>query len=246
MFKLIIRIWHYTAAFLTHLLEEKADPRIQIEQALEDGKQQHLHLVDAAAAVTAGRLDLEAKITRASRELAQFDTRAGEALRLAAEAAAKGDSTKASGYERLAESFAIEIAARRSSIAELRELHARAAIASNAAQRMVEQNKFQLKQQMTQRIRVLNDLAAAEMQQRLVEAIKRMDQLAPASGVPTFAQMEEKVATQLAHSSARLEAATSELDSGVIQVEMAVRDRRGAEILDDIRKREGLPATTKP
>jgi phage shock protein A len=242
MFKLFVRVWRYTAAFLTHVLEERADPRIQIEQAIEEGKQQHLRLQDSAAAIIGGRMELEAKITRASQELRQLEARAGQALRLADQASAKGDTSAAERLQRNAEIFAAEIAAKESSLVDLRELHARAAITASTAQRAVEQNKAQLRQQITERMRMLNDLAAAEMQERLVAAIKAMDALAPVGAVPTLPQLEERITRRLARSGAQIETLASALESGVIHVDMALQDQRSAEILAEIRKREGLPA----
>jgi phage shock protein A len=244
MFKLMVRVWHYTGAFLTQVFEQKADPRIQIEQAIEEGKQQHLRLVDSAAAIVGGRMELEAKITRSSRELTQLEARAGQALRLADDAAAKGDAALADRFQRNAELVATEIAARESSIADLQELHGRAALTASAAQRAVEQNKFQLRQQITERMRMLNDLAAAEMQERLVDAIKTMDRLAPAGAIPTLPQLEERINQRLAKSGAQIETLASDIGSGSMQIEMAVQGRRGMQILEEIRKREGLPATT--
>ena len=41
MFRLIKRTWHYAVAFLSGTLDTFADPRVQIEQAIEDAKRQH-------------------------------------------------------------------------------------------------------------------------------------------------------------------------------------------------------------
>ena len=38
MFQLIRRTWYYAVAFLSGTLDTLADPRVQIEQAIEDAK----------------------------------------------------------------------------------------------------------------------------------------------------------------------------------------------------------------
>src|SRR4026208_751319 len=48
MFRLIFRTWHYSVAFLSQLFDERADPRVQIEQAIEEAKRQHGLLAEEA------------------------------------------------------------------------------------------------------------------------------------------------------------------------------------------------------
>ena len=50
MFRLIFRTWHYSVAFLSQLFDERADTRVQIEQAIEEAKRQHGLLAEQAAA----------------------------------------------------------------------------------------------------------------------------------------------------------------------------------------------------
>ena len=242
MFKLLIRVWHYSAAVLTSLFNERADPRIQIEQAIEEGRQGHLRLIEAAAALIGGRKDVEIKIARTTAEMQHLDRSASQALRLAEGARAKGDLVSAASFERSAELFATQLATTEGSIADLRELHGRAAMTAAAALRAVEQNKLQLQKQLAERTRMLNDLAAAEMQERMAESLRAMDRLAPDGVIPALPKIQDRIDSRLSKSAAEIEIAMDGVQSTMLQVERAVLDERGTEVLAHIRRREGLTA----
>lgn len=240
MLRLLFTVWHYAGATLTSIFNERADPRIQIEQAIDEARQMHVRLVDQAAAVIGGQRELELKIARATAEARRLDASTAHALRLSAAARAKGDETAVAGFERSAQIFATQLATTEGSVADLRELHEKAALMAAAARRAVEQNSFQLQRQLGERIRLLTDIAAAEMQERMVDALRSMDRLSPAGVVPTMPQVQDRIDSRIAKSAARIDLALSGVESQMVQVERAMVDSRGAERLADIRRREGL------
>ena len=240
MFKLVIRVWHYSAAVLTNLFNERADPEIQIRQAIEEGQQAHLRLVDAAAGVIGQSKDVEIKIARTTAQIQRLDRSASQALRLADEARAKGELASAASFERNAQIFAAQLATAEGSLTDLHELHERAAMTAAAARRTVEQNKIQLQRQIAERTRMLSDLAAARMQERLAEMLRAMDRLAPESTIPSLPQIQDRIDRRIAKSAGQIEIALDGVESTMLQVERAVLDERGAEVLAQIREREGL------
>ena len=245
MFKLFVRVWHYTAAALTSLFNERADPRIQIEQAIEEGRQHHRRLTDSAAAVIGNRMQIEIKVTRTRKDLRELESRTTQAVRLAEEARASGDDDKASRFDRTAELYATQLASKESALSDLEEVHERASVAANAATRVVEQSKMQMQQQLIEKTRLMNDLAAAEMQKRIAEAMKAMDQYAPDGVIPTLPKVRERIDAIAATSGAQIAVALDDIATSSFEVERGVRDRRSAEILEEIRRREGLPTTVK-
>jgi phage shock protein A len=238
----MIRIWHYSSAFLTRIFEERADPRIQIEQALDEGRQMHLRLVDQAAVVIGGRRDLELKIARGTTEARRLDAMTARALRLSASARDKGDETGASNYERSAQLLATQLTATEALVADLAEQHERAAIQADAAHRAVEQNKIQLQRQLRERTRMLTALAAAEMQERMASALKAMDRLTPIGVTPTLLQIQDRIDQRISTSGAKVEIALDSVEWQTAQIERAMVDARGADRLEEIRRREGLSA----
>jgi phage shock protein A len=245
MLKLFVRVWHYTAAALTSLFNEKADPRIQIEQAIEEARQHHRRLTDSAAAVIANRMEIEIKVARTRKDLRELEARTTQAVRLAEQARASGDAAKAGRLDRSAEIYATQLASKESSLSDLEEVHERASVAASAATRVVDQSKMQVQQQLVEKTRLLNDLAAAEMQKRIADALKSMDQFAPDGTIPTLPKVRERIDAIAASSGARIAVAMDDIATGGIEVERGVRDRRGAEILEEIRRREGLPTIVK-
>ena len=240
MFHLMIRVWHYSSALLTRIFEERADPRIQIEQAIDEARQMHLRLVDQAAVVISGRRDLELKIARGTAEARRLDAMATQALRLAASASSKGDATAAGKYERSAQLFATELTATEASVADLADQHERAAILADAAHRAVEQNKIQLQRQLRERTKMLTAIAAAEMQERMASALKAMDRLAPMGVTPTLPQIQDRIDQRIAQSHGKVEIALDSVEWHAAEIERAMVDSRGAERLAEIRQREGL------
>ncbi len=223
MFRLIFRTWHYSVAFLSQLFDERADPRVQIEQAIEEAKRQHGLLAEQAAAVIGNQRELQLKIARGNAELERLDASTAQALRLADTARSKGDQQGAARYERTAQLLATQLAATQSSLSDLSELHERAAAGAGAARRAVEQNAFTL-----------------QRQERMAEAINRIGELAPAANVPTLPRIQEKIDRRIGRGAGRLEIASNGVASQLLEVERAVVDARGEELLDEIRRREGL------
>jgi phage shock protein A len=239
--RLFLRTWHYTAAFLTNLFNEHADPRIQIEQAIEEAKEQHLRLTDQAAAVIGNERELQLKLVRGATEIARLEASTTQALHLADDARSKGDPERATGFERTAQLFATQLAAAESSLADMRELHERASVAAGAAQRALEQNRFQLQRQLAERSKLLTDLESARMQDRMADALRAIDKLAPAGNVPTLPQVRDRIDRQIGRGAGRMEIARDGVESRMVEVERAVIDSRGAQRLEEIRRREGLP-----
>jgi phage shock protein A len=240
MFRLIFRTWHYSVAFLSQLFDERADPRVQIEQAIEEAKRQHGLLAEQAAAVIGNQRELQLKIARGNAELDRLDASTAQALRLADAARSKGDQQGAARYERTAQLLATQLAAAQSSLSDLRELHERAAAGAAAARRAVEQNAFTLQRQMAERSKLLTEIEAARMQERMAEAINRIGELAPAANVPTLPRIQEKIDRRIGRGAGRLEIASNGVESQLLEIERAVVDARGEELLDEIRRREGL------
>ncbi|MEP6694778.1 MAG: PspA/IM30 family protein [Chloroflexota bacterium] len=240
MLRLIFRTWHYSVAFLSHIFDERADPRIQIEQAIEEAKRQHGMLAEQAAAVIGNQRELQLKIARGDADADRLDASAAKALRLADHARSKDDAQAAAGYERTAQLLASQLAIAQSSLADLRELHDRAAAGAGAARRALEQNAFTLQKQMAERSKLLTELEAARMQERMADALSAISAIAPAGTIPTLPAIREKIDRRIGRGAGRFEIARDGVESQLLEVERAVIDTRGEQLLDEIRRREGL------
>ncbi|TME29228.1 MAG: PspA/IM30 family protein [Chloroflexi bacterium] len=237
MFRLIKRTWHYAVAFLSGTLDTFADPRVQIEQAIEDAKRQHAALSEQAAAVIGNQRELQLKLTRTITELERLRASATQALVLAEDARTKGDTEKAAAHERTARLFAMQLATVESSAADLHELHERAAAAAKAAKGAVEHNAYLVQRQLAERSKLLTELEAAKMQERVANALQRIGTFAPATDVPSLQEIRDRIDRRIARASGRYEIANEGVEARILDVEHALADARGDELLEEIRQK---------
>src|SRR5712691_948006 len=106
MFKLLRRTWRYMTAALTGRFDELADPKVQLEQAIQEAQDQHRRLTEQAASVIANQKQTEMRLNRALEELEKVNGSARQALVMADDAMKKNDAKKAGEYNQAAEAFA--------------------------------------------------------------------------------------------------------------------------------------------
>ena len=92
MIKLVRRWWKYLTAKLTGTFNEKADPKVQLEQAITEAQEQHRRLKEQAANVIANQKQAELRLNSAMTELEKLNANARQALLMAADAAKAGDA----------------------------------------------------------------------------------------------------------------------------------------------------------
>ena len=69
MKRIVKRAWRYLEAALERRLEQAADPRVQIEQAIEEAKRQHALLTQQAAEVVGNERELGYIVLRRADQL---------------------------------------------------------------------------------------------------------------------------------------------------------------------------------
>src|SRR4051812_8489477 len=106
MFKLMQRAWRYLTASLTGKFNERADPKVQLEQAITEANDQHRRLVEQAPNVIANQKRGEMRLTRTMEEVEKLNGLARQAVTMVDQATQKGDTAKATEYPQAAESFA--------------------------------------------------------------------------------------------------------------------------------------------
>src|SRR5437588_11097388 len=122
MFKVIKRWWKYMTAKLSGSFNERADPKVQLEQAIMEAQEQHRRLTEQAANVIANQKQTEMRLSRAMEELEKVNASARQAVLMADEAAKKGDSAKADEFTRAAEAFANRLIAAEKEVDGLKTL----------------------------------------------------------------------------------------------------------------------------
>lgn len=236
MIRTLRRAWRYFGALAEGKLEEVADPRVQIEQAIEEAKRQHALLTQQAAAVVGNERELEIRLSRTFEDIERLKTSIEHAIRMEHSARGDGDEKKAAHFAGAAEAMAGRLASVEANAGQLNEMRIKAASASQAARAAVEQNARTLRQKLTERSTLLTQLEAVRMQERLNAALGSVGELAPAGTVPTLDSVRAKLDRRTAVALGRNEIASASVDARVIDVETSMLEQQGLRRLEEIRR----------
>src|SRR5664280_3408109 len=80
------KAWKYLMALFSSKVDEYADPKVQIQQAIEDAQRQHAALSQQAAAVIGNQRQLEMKLNRQLGDVEKLGASARQAVILADDA----------------------------------------------------------------------------------------------------------------------------------------------------------------
>jgi phage shock protein A len=244
------RLGRYLNASANQKFNERADPRIQIEQAIQDAQRQHQALTQQAAAVLGNRRQLEMRLARQLSEIEQVQTSAGQSLMLAQQAAAAGDTKRAAEFESAASSFATQLVSAESSVEDLKALHEQAVQASEQAKQAVSDNEQRLRTQLAERTKLLTQLESAKMREQMNTALHQMSELAPPGDTPTLGEVRDKIESRYATALGQSELASSGVEARMLEVRKATMNAAAHNRLEEIRAslnsgRPAGPALTK-
>ncbi|MGV9775427.1 PspA/IM30 family protein [Streptosporangium sp. NPDC003464] len=240
MFKVIRRAWRYLVFAVSGRLDELTDPRVQIEQAIQEAKEQHQRLTQQAAAVIGNERELEMRLARSLEETEKLQANARQAVLLAERERAAGDERKALSYEDSARAFASRLVAAETALRDAQLMHGRAGQASAQARAAVENNAMALQKKIAERMRLLSQLDQAKMQEQLNRAMGDLSGLAPAGDTPTMDQVREKIEKRYARALGEAELTSNSVEARMIEVERAALDVEGAARLEAIKESLGL------
>lgn len=229
------RGWRYVLASLSGKLDQHADPRVQIQQAIEEAQRQHQALSQQAAAVIGNQHQLEMKLARQMTEVENLQASARQSLVIADAARTAGDSARADQYEQTAQTFATRLVAEEQSMEDIKTLHDQALTAAQAAKRAVEQNAMIVQQRMTERTRLLTQLDAAAMQEQVACGLSSMSQLSVPGDTPSLDEVREKIEKRYARALGEAELAASSVEGRMLEVQKLTLDAAGSARLDQIR-----------
>jgi len=239
------RFWNYLKAVMTFRLNERADPRIQLEQAISEARGSHRRLKEQAANVIANQKHAELKLDRKIDDAAKLQSNAKQALLMADEATRKGDATKAAQFERTAETIATQLIAVEQEVEDLQDLMLQAAQATDQAKAAVEQSSHLLQQKIAEKQKLVGQLDQAKMAEALNET---MGQLTEEVGkdVPTFDEVRDKIEARLAKAQGHTELAGSSAEVRIAEVEAAGRNMEAHSRLSELRSQLGIATEAAP
>jgi phage shock protein A len=239
MFNLFKKWWKYLTAKLTGSFEERADPKVQLEQAIGEARSAHIRLKEQAANVIANQKQSELRLNSKLAELEKLNANARQALVMAADAEKAGDTAKAQQYNSAAETIANQLIQVEKDIESLKSLVLESAKASDQAKAAVEQNSRMLQQKIAEKSKLMSQLDQAKMQEEMNSAMAQLNEQVGAD-VPTFDEVREKIEARYTRAKARAELSEVSVESRVLEVEQATANIEAQSRLSQLRSELGL------
>ncbi|MDL9947680.1 PspA/IM30 family protein [Gordonia sp. ABSL11-1] len=241
-----VKLWRYLMALGNAKIDENADPKIQIQQAIEDAQRQHQALSQQAASVIGNQRQLEMKLNRQLEEIEKLQANTRQALTLADQASAAGDAAKAQEYTNAAEAFAAQLVTAEQSVEDLKVLHDQSLQAAEQAKKAVERNAMMLQQKLAERSKLLSQLEQAKMQEQVSASLNQMSELSVPGNTPNLDQVRDKIERRYANALGQADLAKNTVQGRMQEVEQAGVQMAGHARLEQIRASMGggaLPAS---
>ncbi|MDQ1720596.1 MAG: hypothetical protein QOI26_330 [Pseudonocardiales bacterium] len=231
----IVKAWRYLSAWFGAKVDEKADPKIQIQQAIEEAQRQHEGLTRQAANVIGNQHQLELKLDRQLSQIEELQAQARQALVLADQARAAGDEAKAVEFEQTAGLLANQLVSAESAAADLKELHDQSMGAAQQARQAVQDNAMMLQEKMAQRTKLLSQLEQAKMQEQVSASLNQMGELAAPKNTPSLEEVRDKIERRYANALGQADLATNSVQGRMLEVRKATNNMAGQARLAEIR-----------
>ena len=241
MLKALRRAWRYLGTALGMKFEEAADPKVQLEQAIQEAQEQHRRLTEQAANVIANQKQTEMRLNRALEDLEKFNASARQAVLMADEAAKKGDTAKAAEYTTAAEAFANRLIAQEKEVDGLKTLSLQTTQAADQAKAAVQQNSSALQRKLAERQKLMSQLDQAKMQEQMNNAMATLSETV-GEDVPTLEEVRDKIERRYAKALGTAELQGQTVESRMLEVEQATMNQEAQARLVQIRDQLGIAA----
>ncbi len=239
MFKAFKRWWKYLTARTTTAINDKADPRIQLEQAITEAHDQHRRLKEQAANVIANQKQAEMRLNRSMEEFERLNANARQAILMADEAQRAGDDKKLTEYTSAAESFANRLITLESEIDQGKTMALQSSQAAQQAKAAVSQNASALQKKLAERQKLLSQLDQAKMQEQMNTAMASLSETV-GEDVPTFEEVRDKIEVRYAKAKSVSELTEASVESNMMEIEAAARNVEAQTRLSQIREQLGI------
>ena len=234
--------WKYLTARADAEFDKNADPKIQLEQAIRDAKEQHQRLKEQAANVIAHQKQTEMRLDKAMAEMEKLTSNARQAVMMADEANQRGDETKAIEYTNAAEAFAQRLIAVETEVEDLKALHLQATESANEAKNAVNQNSAALQTKLAERQKLLSQLDQAKMKEQMNDAMISLGETV-GRDTPSLDEVRAKIEGRLAKAQAAGDLADSSMEGRMAEIEAASRNVQAKARLEELKSQLGVGST---
>jgi phage shock protein A len=229
-----VKLWKYLTASANQQIDQRADPKVQIQQAIETEQHRHQALANQAAAVLGNQRQLEMRLNRQLGEVEQLQASARQALVLADQTRAT-DPAKAAEYDNAAQAFATQLVAAEQSMEDLKRSHDEALQAAEQAKGAVEQSRMRLQTTLAERTKLLSQLEQAKMQEQVSASLRSVNELSAPGNTPSLTDVRDKIEARYANALGQAELAQTSVEGRMLEVQKATLDVAGASRLAQIR-----------
>src|SRR5699024_10187309 len=145
-----VKAWNYLMELFDSKIEEHADPKGQIEQAIQDAQRQHQEWSQQAAAVIRNQRQLEMQLNRRLGEIEKLQGNARQAMRVAYKGRGGDDESKAVAYEKAAVAFAARLVTGEQAVEGSKRFHDQALQQADQAKKGVDRNAGTLREKVAE------------------------------------------------------------------------------------------------
>ena len=239
MFK---RVWGYLKTLFRVKTEAAMDPEIEIEQAIQEAREQDQRLRNQAAKVIAHRTTIEQKMESAADAVGDARETAKQALLRAEAAKQAGDAEGVMKWTNAAQSLAMKLQASESNLDAFKQQYEIAVEQADEAKRAVEQNAMRTQELAAKRIELLGKLEQAKMQETVNDAVESMSATLEVDS-PSLSKIEDKIQGRVAEAQAKAELRQATPEGAEAELREAVSLARADDKLAELRAELGLDAS---
>lgn len=230
-----VKAWKYVMALFNVTIDKHADPKVQIQQAIDEAQHQHQALSQQAAHVIGNQRQLEMRLNRQLADIEKLQLNVRQALTLADQAHAAGDSDKATQYTNAAEAFAAQLVMAEHSVDDLKSLHDQSLQAAEQAKKAVEHNALVLQQKIAERTKLLSQLEQAKMQEQVSASLRSMSELTADGNTPSLEEIRDKIELRYANALGSAELSKNSVQGRMMEIQQVSMQMAGHSRLEQIR-----------
>ena len=227
--------WKYLTQSLDSKIEENADPKVQIQQALEQSKKQHAEVTQAAAQVIGNRNQLEMKMNRLHKDAEKLKTNTQQALQQADAATNSGDAAKAQKMNETAEVFASQLVTVEQELEDTKRSYGAAVEAAKQAEQQQKQSEARLQENLAQINQLQSQVEQAKMQEATSASMQQLQGMTNSDDVPTLDGVRDKIERRYANALGAQELAENSVGGRMQEIQADMNDFKATSRLDQIR-----------
>ncbi|MCO6394567.1 PspA/IM30 family protein [Corynebacterium sp. MC-17D] len=216
-----VKGWKYLMQSFDTKIDENADPKVQIQQAVAAAKKQHQEITEHAAAIIGNRNQLSMKLDRLLKSQQDLEAKTKTALQTNDDAAAEVIATQLVSVEQELE--------------QTKQAYASAEQAAQEAQAKQKESEARLQEQLAQVSQLESQLDQAKMQEQTTAAMDSMNQFGGNDNVPTLDGVRDKIERRYSQALGEQELAKSSMTDRMTEIESAGSDVAASARLDQIR-----------